>query len=224
MNTMSSKEIREGENKEELYEDEEVEKKLSKEEFLKIYWKQYRLLEKIFIQTDEYVSISKDNYDTFSNRYVNLLLLICSEMDSLLGAVSSSHKYQSILKKFEYFVKEHPNVKNYRVDTKYPYDIKNITPMVKFSEKNQNDQSDKTSEKNKKRTPDWWQAYNDVKHRRAEQSEGGRYNYTKASLKNVLFSLASLYIISQLIYENLDGNGQPSSEGMVSDLFEEYKK
>lgn len=211
-------------NKEELYQDEETEKKLSKEEFLKIYWKQYRLLEKIFIQTDEYVSISKDNYDTFSNRYVNLLLLICSEMDSLLGAISSGRKYQSILRKFECFVKEYPNVRNCKVDTKYPYDIKNITPMIKFSEKNQNDKNDKTYEKNKKRTPDWWQAYNDVKHRRAEQNESGRYNYTKASLKNVLFSLASLYILSRLVYENLDGNGVQESEVMVSDLFEEELK
>ena len=47
---------------------------MNRDEFLKVYWKQYRLLERDLIQTDDYVSIDKDNYTTFSSQYTKLLL------------------------------------------------------------------------------------------------------------------------------------------------------
>ncbi len=56
---------------------------MNRDEFLKVYWKQYRLLERDLIQTDDYVSIDKDNYTTFSSQYTKLLLTTCSEMDSI---------------------------------------------------------------------------------------------------------------------------------------------
>ena len=51
--------------------------------FFKVYWRQYKLLEHELIKTDDYVWIDRDNYDTFSNQYMKLLLTICSEMDSI---------------------------------------------------------------------------------------------------------------------------------------------
>ena len=36
-------------------------------EFIKIYWLQYKLLEKRMIELSDYVSIDKKNYSTFSN-------------------------------------------------------------------------------------------------------------------------------------------------------------
>lgn len=38
---------------------------------------------------------------------------------------------------------------------KYPYDIQNITPMIKFGDS----------------ISDWWQAYNDIKNRRTQSNE-----------------------------------------------------
>lgn len=72
------------------------------------------------------------------------------------------------------------------MNTKYPYDIMNITPMDKFNDF----------------ISDWWQAYNDIKHRRTQTNDAGRYNYTKANLKNVLYAMAALYILNrkQLTY------------------------
>lgn len=51
--------------------------------FSKIFWKQYLLLEKDFLETDEFVTIHKSNYKTFSSRYTYLFLNTCSEIDSL---------------------------------------------------------------------------------------------------------------------------------------------
>jgi hypothetical protein len=51
-------------------------------EFIKIYWLQYKLLEKRMIELSDYVSIDKKNYSTFSNQFIFLFLTICSEIDS----------------------------------------------------------------------------------------------------------------------------------------------
>ena len=110
---------------------------------------------------------------------------------------------------FEYaildvLVEKYPNLRKYRVNMKYPYDIKNITPMVKFADS----------------VSDWWQAYNDIKHRRAEVNEAGRYNYTKANLKNVLYAMAALYILNRKFYDSLEDVVKPGEEVLISNLFE----
>jgi hypothetical protein len=180
---------------------------MTKDEFLKVYWKQYRLLERDFIQTDDYVSIDKDNYNTFSNQYIKLLLTTCSEMDSIAELLCGIYKVKipfGIKNKLDVLVEKYPNLRKYRVNMKYPYDIKNITPMVKFADS----------------VSDWWQAYNDIKHRRAEVNEAGRYNYTKANLKNVLYAMAALYILNRKFYDSLEDVVKPGEEVLISNLFE----
>lgn len=56
---------------------------MTPQQFSKTFYKQYLLLEKDFLETDEYVTIDKSNYKTFSSRYTYLFLNICSEIDSL---------------------------------------------------------------------------------------------------------------------------------------------
>ncbi|MCH5248728.1 MAG: hypothetical protein J1E98_02285 [Lachnospiraceae bacterium] len=184
---------------------------MTRDEFIKVYWKQYQLLERDLIQTDEYVSIDKDNYDTFSNQYMKLLLTICSEMDSIaevLCLMKNDKIPYGIKNKLDALIEEYPKLKSYRVNTRYPYDIKNIAPMVKFSDS----------------ISDWWQAYNDIKHRRMATNEGGRYNYTKANLKNVLHAMAALYILNLKLYNSLEGDGKSGDEALISLLFESELK
>lgn len=181
---------------------------MTKDEFLKICWKQYRLLERDLIQTDDYVSIDKDNYDTFSSQYTKLLLTTCSEMDSIAELLCSMHEDKipfGIKNKLDVLIEEYPNLKKYRVNTKYPYDIKNITPLAKFADS----------------VSDWWQAYNDIKHRRVETNDAGRYNYTKANLKNVLHAMAALYILNRKLYDSLGDAGRPAKEVLISNLFDD---
>lgn len=180
---------------------------MDRDEFLKVYWKQYQLMERDLIQTDDYVSIDKDNYDTFSNQYMKLLLVICSEMDSIAEVLCRMQQDKApfgIMHKLEALVKEHPNLNRHKVNTRYPYGIKNITPMIKFPDS----------------TPDWWQAYNDIKHRRMETNDAGRSNYTKANLKNVLYAMAALYILNRKLYDSLEDNGIAGEEILISGLFE----
>lgn len=163
---------------------------ITQDDFIKVYWKQYRMMEREFVKTDDYVSIDKDNYDTFSAQYTKLLLTICSEIDSIVEALCSLHEDRipkGIKNKLDALIEEYPNIKNYRVNMRYPYDIKNISPLVKFSDS----------------ISDWWQAYNMIKHNRLGSNEAGRFNYTKANLKNVLYALAALYILNRNLYDSL---------------------
>ena len=45
---------------------------MTPQSFSKIFWKQYLLLEKDFLETDEFVTIDKSNFKTFSSRYTYL--------------------------------------------------------------------------------------------------------------------------------------------------------
>lgn len=52
-------------------------------DYQNIYWKKYLYLESRVIETDYYVTISKENFKTFSNVYEELLVSICSELESV---------------------------------------------------------------------------------------------------------------------------------------------
>ena len=91
------------------------------------------------------------------------------------------------------------------MNTKHPYDIKNITPMVKSADS----------------VSDWWQAYNDIMYRRVETNDAGRYNYTKANLKNVLHAMAALYILNRKCYDSLGDGGRPAKEDLISNLLDD---
>ena len=51
-------------------------------------------------------------------------------------------------------------------------------------------------------------------------NEAGRYNYTKANLKNVLYAMAALYILNRKFYDSLEDVVKPGEEVLISNLFE----
>lgn len=68
-------------------------------EFIRVYWMQYKLLEKRMIELSDYVAVTPKNYARFSNHFISMYLTICSEIDSvadglcdLLG-VSAKERY-----------------------------------------------------------------------------------------------------------------------------------
>ncbi len=163
---------------------------MNRKDFIKMYWKQYLLLEKEFIATDDYVTIEKINYDTYSNKYLSLLLAVCSEIDSLSAEVcklGGDKISQGFRNKLNIITIHYPKILECGVDMKFPWGIENIKPF-QFKDE----------------SLEWWKAYNDVKHQRTEKNAGNRYNYTKANLKNVLSAIAALYIIECVLYEGIE--------------------
>lgn len=159
--------------------------------FSKIFWKQYLLLEKDFLETDEFVTIDKNNYKTFSSRYTYLLLNICSEIDSIAEEYCKvlGRKPKNIVAKVRTIVTKTPRIKNERAITKYPYEVIKPAPFQAFDDKV---------------AAEWWRNYNLVKHARAEEPSDSIPNSQLANLKSVLCALAALYILCQNLYKLLD--------------------
>lgn len=175
-------------------------------EFNKMFWKQYLLLEKDFLETEEYVAIEPGNNNTFSRRFTYLFLNICSEIDSIAEEycklVNPAKKVKNILQKFEVIVENDSKIKDYRLSTKHPYEIMYFVPFAGFDSES---------------AAGWWQNYNLVKHFRTASPDKGKPNYQQANLKNVMLALAALNIICKKMFARLE-NAQVVLE--ESKLFE----
>lgn len=190
---------------------------MTRDQFIKLYWRQYLSIEKDFLKTDEYVSIAKKNYPTFSNAYSKLFLTICAEIDSLSVEFSqmikndydteSDIKKNNILKRIDTIKTVYPKINSFRIKTKFPYDELNFVPFSKLSKDNMSD---------------WWHDYNEYKHRRTSSTSTGQPFYEKACLKNVINSLAALYLLCYLV-DNYFEDHEDGQE-CVSAIFEFYGK
>lgn len=186
---------------------------MKKDEFYKLYWRQYQLLEKEVLDTDAYVTIEGKNSAAFSAQYVKLFLNLCSEIDTLAEQlremIAEKHedcdidtKGPTILKKIAAVKIEFEKLGEMYVITKAQYDSWKNIPFLKF---------DDTS------SDSWWRDYNLVKHYRNEMMEGSnKYNYEKANLKNTLKALSAFYLLCCLTNQFLDEN----APDLKSEIFE----
>ena len=55
---------------------------MTREEFLNNYWAYYLMLEDRFVHTLNYVELSQDNEDVYSNEYAAIIHIIGAEIDS----------------------------------------------------------------------------------------------------------------------------------------------
>lgn len=147
---------------------------------------QYKLLEKDFTAAAEYVTVTPKNYPTFSPRFIQLFLNICSEIDSFLG-VTTEITNTGIINKMNEFSLEHTNLRNGKVTTCELYGSLSLVPFVKFDSNNTT----------------WWTSYNKIKHDRCGK-DGEVYNYEKANLKSCLDALAGFYILLRIYADKLD--------------------
>lgn len=174
--------------------------------FKKVYICDFKILEEELLATDKYVSIDKKNYKTFSSKYMQLFLSICSGIDSLAeefcSALDKSNnvntKRSNMLQRFQQIKKDYcENITNEIVEVNFVGCKASIHPFSKFSGQS---------------CGDWWQDYNNVKHRRAdevESSNGNMFNYELANLKNVIHSLSAYYLLISLVNRFLNQNGEP---------------
>ena len=156
------------------------------DEFSGLFWAHYISLEKEFIQTLQYVSLSSDNYSTYSEMYLKLLLEIGSEVDVSLkqycvsldptftGGTISDYRSCLTTHKPSFFIEE----------VAVHEDVLLLKPWD-----NRDANGDFIS-------PFWWTAYNKCKHNRTET--GTIANLTKeyykfANMEHVINGLAGLY-------------------------------
>lgn len=157
------------------------------------YWKKYLYLESRVIETEHYVAFADENLKTFSNVYEELLISICSELESVfiewVGKTNNTANINTYIKKI-IFRKENDFDKEIRV---FLSDVK-INPF--------SDLKSFLCELNEYKKIDskihlkWWYSYNKIKHDKS--------NYYKlANLENVLHSLAAIFIVENLRIKEL---------------------
>lgn len=168
---------------------------MTKEMFLQTYWRHYLLLENDFIETTYFVELAPDNFTTYSAKFLKLLLAVGSEIDVALreycrqlgaqGKLDSIAAYRTAIKTYEQNGEE-----SLHVQTVLSVNEIRLKPWdAWYSEKEQ--------------SPDWWNNYNTVKHKRTSVGKNAQANYKLANLENVFNALGALYQILLNLYKQL---------------------
>ncbi len=181
---------------------------MSSAHFFRDYWSYYIELESEFMNTIKYVELRADNYKTYSIEYLKLFQAICSEID-IIG------KYMACSFNSEFKVNNKTNIKNwgYEIQQFLPdiqsrvvglkeqrYELapfRNWKYIIKTNKKGQQ----QISLDERCQSLFWWKDYNSVKHARMTCDDSGVLNYSRANLKNVVYSLSALYLLERLYIE-----------------------
>ncbi len=159
------------------------------EEFKKHYFSHYMLLESDFSETIKYVSLSEENFNTYSAIYLKQLLATCSEIDVLLSFLAKLYNFNCKDTGFgcsKILLENEPDIKNLQIEVKNKGII--LQPWQCSS------------------IPNWWTAYNEIKHNRfadATKFDKTKKYYQYANLDNVLNSLAALFSLELYAYKKL---------------------
>lgn len=158
-------------------------------EFKKNYLNHYCLLEQDFIETSKYVTISENNFNTYSSAYLKLLLTIGSEIDVMLDLLSKLYDPTS----------KETGFGCSKTILKHEKDIKSLEIQIK-------NEDFSVYPWNSNGIPEWWTAYNEIKHNRNEKAtkfDSSKKYYQYANLQNVLTSLAALLSLEFYTYRLL---------------------
>lgn len=157
---------------------------MEREAFLQNYWNYYLVLENRFINAVNYVALNSDNYNTYSFEFVNLILLIGSELDVTMKYLSgiSEGDRASIQNYADKILVEYPEILTREIK------IQGMADTCKpFEGWNVDHPADSLV---------GWNAYNSVKHGRVS-------NLKEAKLINVLNLLACLYVIENYVLKDV---------------------
>lgn len=147
-----------------------------------MHWNYFLALEQDLAQISRFIEFHKDNENTFSIELAHLLLAASSEVDVLLKAVCQQQHG---------LTKSQPKITDYRVIVReqlprlvtaqyhIPKHGFTLTPWKNWESPDE--------------IPDWWTAYNKVKHHRSE-------HFSQANLKNVLNAFAALFSVNLQYY------------------------
>ncbi len=131
------------------------------------YVNHYLLLEKDFEETKQYVTIAEDNFEAYSVAYLKLLLTIGSEIDVMLEVVAKEYDVNSSENGFgcsKVLLEHEPDVKKLEIMLK----DENVTILPWDCD----------------RIPEWWTAYNEIKHNRYEEAK--KFNSSKKTFNMLI--------------------------------------
>lgn len=172
-------------------------------QFSETYWDYYLILESDFLQTQRYVTINTDNFNTFSVEYAKQYQTICSEIDVICkeycdlldnaNRARNIYGYASIILDMRSDIKKGVvKVKNASSVKLNPWDEWNTDLSSPLDGNNPNNVS-----------PTWWTFYNKVKHNRTKMDSNNKEFFKHANLINTLNALAGLFVLEMYCYKDL---------------------
>ncbi len=181
--------------------------------FVREFCGYYDELEKRLASLSHYISFEKSNRLVYSNELLTLLQLIGSEVDVCGKAIAEvSDECPDLdecnIQKWGFYIQRViPDMDRMQVKTPIEGSYR---PWAKF-------RIEQFVNKNgavgfryvahshpKAESPDWWRAYNSVKHRRKQLVKPEKSEYESANLKNVIHALGGLYVMEQCFLSQFD--------------------
>lgn len=194
-------------------------------EFKKFYIRRYILLEKKFVNTLDYVSLdNENNFNTYSDEYIDLLLDIASEAGVLVEMIAE--QFNSNFKEDKKAILKSGDdtdlrycgfddiIKHYEDFQKIEVCIENTSLKVKPLEYYDN-------------RPAWWTIHNRVKHVRfnkvgqsleKEDLDKNKQWYQYANQKYVLYAITALYALEHIAYWKIVEKYNAENQGMEDDI------
>lgn len=174
---------------------------ITENEFKK-YWDYYLILEREILDIEPFVSFHPDNFKCFSNEFIKLYLIICSEIDVICKQFCKyinhmklvTEKYRNITDYARIILTEHSEITVEKIS---------VSGDIEFSLAPWEEWSVKINDNSRNSSPKWWQKYNDVKHNRTNKDGNNKYNSQYANLQNVLNALSALCILEKYFYADV---------------------
>ena len=157
-----------------------------------IHWNFFLSLEKDLETLSRYVEFCDSNFKCYSIEMARILLAASSEVDviakQLCRKIDINSRADNIIRYRNKIKSAYPNLPNFKV-TIPRFGLK-LTPWDKWNERNAGNA-----------VPMWWTAYKKVKHQRDT-------DFHQANLKNVLNSVAGLFVITLYFYKDKAENAE----------------
>jgi len=163
-------------------------------------WFLYSKLEKEFIETTSYVALESGHNDVWSEKFADLLVRIGDLVDSFFRHMVDSRSLdnEKAVKELRERIRKkpdwHPNISDFRMTFDPIFQLSNVEVeadygLTYYGKLRPFKDFDKQS-------PNWWDAYNKVKHEIFGQIE------EKATLQNTITALAGLFVLNILHKES----------------------
>ena len=93
---------------------------MNREMFMRDYWAYYLMLEEKFIHTTNYVTLSIDNDNAYSNEYAALMQMIGGELDSFFKVYCgyAPTDFKKISDYYMYLMQDYPDVLNQKINVR----------------------------------------------------------------------------------------------------------
>jgi hypothetical protein len=167
-------------------------------ENIRPHWNYFLALEKDLEALSRYIEFCKDNLNTYSIELAHLLLSSASEIDTVakcICAILEPNAKADNINTYRKIIKAGEDAETYgfdrpgKADPVLAEEHKHRLSALKIYIPRYNMALVPWESWKKDVSPDWWKAYNEVKHERNNY-------FNKATLRNVLYSLSALLAIN----------------------------